>query len=250
MFCVKCGKEINEGQQFCTNCGQHIGEKVVTEENNEGVFKDNKSFEEKSAEIVSGVKDTVSSLAEKGAEFADKVKHDEKVNQVVNKTVKTVKSNKNTLIIGGVALLAVVLVILLFASNISSPKKALKGYFSGLKNKSFSKVVKYTGLEQSLLNSELLYATYDDEEFDKKDAKKEVKEQLEDMKDNFEDEMDDVKIELKKIELIGKTDTAAAYNVKYTVTIDGDRETDEDTFYVSKVGNEWIVNDSYSNLGY
>ena len=84
MFCVKCGKEVNKDQQFCTNCGQRVGGNVITEENTETISKGNKSFEEKSAEIVSGVKGTVNNLAEKGAEFADKVKHDEKVNQAFN----------------------------------------------------------------------------------------------------------------------------------------------------------------------
>ena len=237
MFCVKCGKEVNKEQQFCTNCGQRVGGNVITEENTETISKGNKSFEEKSAEIVSGVKGTVNNFAEKGAEFADKVKHDEKVNQAFNNVKNKIKSNPNTVIVVSVAaVLIVALIGGLLAFGGSSPKKAVKGFVSAMDKGDFKKAIKYTTFEEMIEELAEEEAYWSDDDVDDL-----IDEVYDDMEQEFEDMSEDRSIKVKDIKVKSKSDKKAKVEATVVMKEDGDKEEEEMDFIVRKKDGKWLV---------
>ena len=107
MYCIKCGKEIPDGENdVCEDCKKKVLEEIENEEKEtEKVENEKKKVEEKKVD---------KNVAKKEKRKKDNSKKKEKKSEAKkdNKSDKDKKSNKKNIIIAGIAILVVILVLI------------------------------------------------------------------------------------------------------------------------------------------
>lgn len=206
MFCTKCGQQIPDDAKFCEFCGEKFGESA-------GAPKEN----------------PVNTL-KKG----------------VDNLMSEKKDNKQLIIIGVVAAVALIAVIIIFSLLFgSSPKKAVKNYY---KDRLKAMNGEYTsdsfwGCNKAESKLKLEEVEYKLKDFKIKKVTKYSKDddEFENVVDYVDDEMDG---EGKKIKGVAVVKVKG----KILTFIDGDEEDDEerkieDELVVVKIGGKWYVTD-------
>ena len=235
MFCAKCGQQIPDDSKFCEFCGA--------------------SFEESAGDQGSAA----------NASPVDAIKNN------VNDFVNGKKNDKQLLIIGAVAVVALLLIFVVVNAVFgSSPKKTLKKYIKGAAEMDFKDVWNST---LSAKNAQKKLDVYDEDDYE--DAYDEAKDAFDEAKEEMEDEDVEVKVkvDIKDVEKIGKSDREFEWacewledqdydsdkvkkfaivkaRVKLTYYEDGDKEgTERETteYLLVKLGGSWYVTDLTSD---
>jgi hypothetical protein len=259
-FCINCGTELEDDAVFCTNCGANNAEApapaaapapeapVSEAPVYEAPVSETPAYE---APAASNVGSTVEDLKNKAVDFSKPL-------------IEKVKANPKLAMIGGGAVVGVILLIVLISSLIGGAwKSPVKTYLNGTcKGKiSFNAVKKLAPAEYWEYMEEEQDLDMDDvEDYIKDDYKDEFEESLE--SDYFEDEygtdikisykidskkklskgkLGDLRDALKENYDIAKKSVKAAYKVKVKITIKGDEDKDTNTnnLYVVKIGSKW-----------
>lgn len=196
MFCTKCGQQIPDGSKFCEFCGEKFEESVQIEAE--------AGAEAASSNPVDAIKDSVSDI------------------------VNGKKNDKQLIIIGAVAVVALLAIFLIFNALFgSSPKKALKNYVEGAATFDFKD---YWNNSLNAKKAQKKLDVYDKDDYEDayEDAKDAFEESKEEMKD--EDGKIKVKIDVKKVEKIGKSDK----EFDWAIELMEDRNDDYDTDKIQK----------------
>lgn len=144
----------------------------------------------------------------------------------------------------GIALAVIVVIIILAAALGGGPKKAVKGFISGMNSKNASKIVKnidFAGMsawgwyydEDDFSKDDYKDFTADYKDVDKdeiKDATKDLKETMEDSFDDMDDEYKSFKIKIEKfkdVEELGKDLYAVDAKISIVAKPKDKEETDE-----------------------
>lgn len=239
MFCTKCGQQIPDDSKFCEFCGEKFDESAGTQD----------SF---------GAGDAT---ATEKASPVDTIKNS--VNDIVNGK----KNDKQLIVIGAVAVVALLAILLIFNGLFgSSPKKALKNYIEGAATYDFKD---YWNNSLNAKKAQKKLDVYDADDYE--DAYEDAKDLFEEAKEEMEDDDKEikVKVDIKDVEKIGKSDKEFDWacelmedrnddydvdkiqkfaivkaRVKLEYYEDGDKE-DSDTstteYLLVKLGGDWFV---------
>ncbi len=175
-----------------------------------------------------------------------------------NDFIKKVMEYKKFFLPGGIALGAIILVIVLISVFSSSPKDAVKNYVNGNFNGDYDA---YNAMQPDEV-WEYLEKEYDTDRPDEKDYEETYEATLEELEEEYgkdvsvsykitdedeldEDDLKDIRNTLKDTYNIAKKDITAAYELDVELTIEGDddEETKDATFIVYKYNGDWYVQD-------
>ncbi|MCM1057575.1 MAG: zinc ribbon domain-containing protein [Firmicutes bacterium] len=278
MVCKNCGKELPEGTKFCTSCGTPCEEAVpqTAAPQADAAAEGAKAASEavasaaeapKAAEETKAASEAVPTAEAPKAAEAPKPAEAPAANG--DKSPAGNDNVKKFACIGGVALVALVLLIVLCNLMFgSSPKKAFKAYVTG----------QYTCDYKKILNNSM-YAKKPLKALDLYDAD-DYEDDLEDLKDYYKDLKDDwkddgikykISIDIKDVEKIKKSDREFKWakefmedyydcdadkikqfaiveaRVKAEYYEDGDRDKDYDVdtgriqYLLVKIGGDWYM---------
>lgn len=262
MVCKNCGKELPEGTKFCVSCGKPCEEAAPQAAATQA---------DAAAQGTAEASETVTPAAEAPkAEEAPKAAEAPTAAANGDKPQAAGPDNVKKLVcIGGIAVVALVLLIVLCNLMFgSSPKKAFKAYVSGQYSCDFKKV-----LNNSIASKKALKALdlYDEDDYE--DEYEDLKDYYEDRKEDWKD--DDIKykvsIDIKDVEKIKKSDREFKWakefmedyydcdadkikqfaiveaRIKAEYYEDGDRDKDYDVdtgrtqYLLVKIGGDWYM---------
>lgn len=224
-FCGNCGTQLDDNAAFCTNCGVSLSSETKTE-----------------ASVVSSAKNVLNVVKEKSLLVINKMKND--------------KNFLYTVI--GVAAAVVLAIVLLCVFLGGGYKKAINNYIDATYYGNYKAAMKCMPDEYWEYMEDELNVDLDDLEDDFEESFENREENLKeeygkrykvtykvtdkDVLDN--DDLRDIKDELKKFG-IKKKDVTKAMEVEIEYTIKGseDKDTDDTTLTLVKIGNKWYVYD-------
>ncbi len=301
MVCKKCGKEIKEGSRFCQFCGekcedtpagsQEAVKDTVTEASQEAAGTAAESVQEAAKEAAGAaqeaVKDAVSAATEAAKDAgaaqeavkdaaaasqetaveAARAAGDAKGAPAEGGKEKTPgsKGMKKLILIIGVAVAAVLLIVVCASALGSSPKQALKDYTIGNYTYNFKK---YWNSSITAKAAQKALDLYDEDDYE--DDYEDMKDYYEDCKDDLKDDEAEYKVSIKfrDVEKIKKSDREFEWaqelmedwydcetdkiqqfaivkaRVKVNYYEDGDKEddyTNTTEYLIVKLGGKWYV---------
>lgn len=177
MFCVGCGKEIDEGSIFCTHCGS-------------------KQTIEEPAPLVSPEQESTIPISE---EF--KTQGNSKPIETTSSASQ--KSNSSIIVVGVIAIAIIVALFLLFGKSggYKSYKDLINDYYNAIYKEDFNALLK-------------CYDKEDQKEM--KEDKEDFKDDLEKIKENFDDNYDknwNKKIDIKSKTKADSDDDVTIYSI-------------------------------------
>lgn len=175
-----------------------------------------------------------------------------------NDLIAKVMEYKKFFLPGGIALGAIILVIILIVALSGGPEDAIENYVNASFNGDYDA---YLELQPDKY-WEFMEKEYDTEIPDEKDFEKMYEETLDSLEDEYgkdvsvsftvtdkdeldDDDLDEIRDSLKSQYGIAKKDITAGYEIDVELIIEGDddEETNDATFYVYKYDGNWYVHD-------
>ncbi len=238
LICKKCGTLLNENQRFCPKCGTEKG------------FTNNKKCQNCGEILETGEKFCSKCGAKAKLDFQSDLMDKTKKIQI-NKIVEFIKVNTKKIILGIIAIIAIIVAIdLIFVS----PKEIVNKFVNSINSANSEKAFKCISIAGMYVFINLDEDEYEDfweeyKDFKDSDEYEDIIDEFNDEREDLFDELDDydISIEINKIKRVKKI-SSHLYRISVKADLSFEDEEDSGTiyFYVMKEGTKsYIVGMKY-----